>query len=70
MKKYLLLSLVISSVDNFKSFLNQYFNAELTPYIKSEAVPEENDGPVKVFESCYVWTRAVICDEAEFPVQL
>ncbi|XP_015754696.1 PREDICTED: protein disulfide-isomerase A3-like [Acropora digitifera] len=36
------------SVDNFKAFLTQYFNAEITPYIKSEAVPEENDGPVKV----------------------
>ncbi|XP_068693419.1 protein disulfide-isomerase A3-like [Montipora foliosa] len=36
------------SVDNFRAFLNQYFNAELKPYIKSEAIPEDNDGPVKV----------------------
>jgi len=65
---YLLLSLVISSVDNFKAFLTQYFNAELTPYIKSEAVPEENDGPVKVFESCHVRLRAVVCNGADLLV--
>ncbi|KAJ7384503.1 Protein disulfide-isomerase A3 [Desmophyllum pertusum] len=36
------------SVDNFKAFLNEYFDGELKPYIKSEPVPENNDGPVKV----------------------
>lgn len=36
-------------MDTFREFLQQYFAGKLEPYIKSEAVPEENDGPVKVF---------------------
>ena len=36
------------TVDNFKGFLQQYFNGELENYVKSEPVPEDNDGPVKV----------------------
>ena len=40
---------LISSVDTFREFLQQYFAGKLEPYIKSEAVPEENEGPVKVF---------------------
>ena len=36
-------------MDTFREFLQQYFSGKLEPYIKSEAVPEENDGPVKVF---------------------
>lgn len=35
------------SVDNFKKFIQQYFDGELENYVKSEAVPED-DGPVKV----------------------
>ena len=36
-------------MDTFRGFLQQYFAGKLEPYIKSEAVPEENEGPVKVF---------------------
>ena len=36
------------SVDGLKEFAMQFLNGELTPYVKSEAVPESNDGPVKV----------------------
>ncbi|KAL9986344.1 hypothetical protein ACROYT_G000482 [Oculina patagonica] len=36
------------SVDTFKAFLQDYFDGNLKPYIKSEPIPEENDGPVKV----------------------
>lgn len=38
----------IFSVDTFKAFLQEYFDGALKPYIKSEAVPESNDKPVKV----------------------
>jgi len=36
------------SVDALEKFANAFNNGELKPYIKSEAVPESNDGPVKV----------------------
>ena len=36
------------SVDTFKAFVEDYFAGNLQPYIKSEPVPEDNDGPVKV----------------------
>lgn len=36
------------SIDNFRSFVNKLKDGELTPYIKSEPIPESNDGPVKV----------------------
>lgn len=36
------------SVDTFKDFLTNYFAGNIEPYIKSEPVPETNDGPVKV----------------------
>ena len=38
----------IFSVDTFRAFLEEYFAGKLKPYIKSEPVPETNDGPVKV----------------------
>ena len=37
------------TVDNFKGFLQQYYNGELENYVKSEPIPEDNDGPVKVW---------------------
>ena len=40
---------LFSSVDTFREFLQQYFAGKLEPFIKSEDVPAENDGPVKVF---------------------
>ena len=36
------------SVDNLRNFAQQFVNGELEPYIKSEPIPEDNDGPVKV----------------------
>ena len=36
------------SVDGLKEFATQFLNGELTPYVKSEPVPANNDGPVKV----------------------
>ncbi|EDO31634.1 predicted protein [Nematostella vectensis] len=36
------------SVDSFKQFLEDYFAGSLKPHIKSEPLPESNDGPVKV----------------------
>jgi len=36
------------SVDSFKKFLQDYFDGNLKPFVKSEPVPEPNDGPVKV----------------------
>ena len=41
------------SVDGLKEFATQFLNDELTPYVKSEPVPENNDGPVKVDHICY-----------------
>ena len=35
------------SVDNLKTFAQQYLDGELEPYIKSEPIPEDS-GPVKV----------------------
>ncbi|XP_067832017.1 protein disulfide-isomerase A3-like [Heptranchias perlo] len=32
----------------FERFLHDYFDGRLKPYLKSEPVPEKNDGPVKV----------------------
>ena len=40
--------MVYFSVENFKVFLQEYFDGALKPYIKSEPVPESNDKPVKV----------------------
>jgi len=36
------------SVDTFKAFLKAYSDGDVDPYLKSEDVPESNDGPVKV----------------------
>jgi len=36
------------SIDTLNKFVSDYFNGKLTPHIKSEEVPEDNDGPVKV----------------------
>lgn len=35
-------------MDTMTTFLNQYFAGELKAYLKSEPIPESNDGPVKV----------------------
>ncbi|OQR74426.1 protein disulfide-isomerase A3-like [Tropilaelaps mercedesae] len=36
------------TVENLKKFVKDYFSKKLTPYLKSEDVPNSNDGPVKV----------------------
>lgn len=36
------------SVDNLKRFVQQYIDGELEVYVKSEPVPDDNSGPVKV----------------------
>lgn len=36
------------SVENMRDFAEKLLEGELEPYIKSEAVPENNDAPVKV----------------------
>merc|ERR1712168_732636 len=36
------------SVENLESFVKEFKGGKLKPYIKSEPIPESNDGPVKV----------------------
>merc|ERR1712013_138307 len=36
------------SVDNLEAFVTEFEGGKLKPYIKSEPIPEENDGPVKI----------------------
>jgi len=36
------------SIDNLRNFVNALLEGELEPYVKSEAVPENNNAPVKV----------------------
>lgn len=36
------------SVDNLEKFVGDFLAGNLKPYLKSEPVPENNDGPVKV----------------------
>ncbi len=36
------------SVDTLKAFVQSYLDGDLETYMKSEPVPESNDGPVKV----------------------
>lgn len=35
-------------MEALESFLQQYFDGTLKRYLKSEPIPENNDGPVKV----------------------
>lgn len=36
------------NVENLKQFVQQYFDGALESYVKSEPVPADNSGPVKV----------------------
>lgn len=36
------------SMENFEKFLNELKDGKLEPYLKSEPIPEDNSGPVKV----------------------
>lgn len=37
-----------NSIDNLSAFAKDLIDGKLEPFIKSEPVPEKNDGPVKV----------------------
>ena len=39
---------LLFSVDTFRDYLKNYFEGNVEPFIKSEEVPETNDGPVTV----------------------
>ena len=43
-----LMNALLFSVDNLRSFVQQFQAGELETYIKSEPIPEDNDGPVTV----------------------
>ncbi|KAG8181198.1 hypothetical protein JTE90_013168 [Oedothorax gibbosus] len=36
------------SVENFEAFIKKFLEGSLDPHLKSEALPEKNDGPVKI----------------------
>ena len=36
------------SVAALETFVNEFKDGKLKPYLKSEPIPESNDGPVKV----------------------
>lgn len=40
--------MVFYSIEALQSFVNDVLNDKLEPYLKSEAVPESNDAPVKI----------------------
>ena len=40
--------LPLCSVDNLRGFVRQFLDGEIEAYIKSEPIPEDNTGPVKV----------------------
>lgn len=37
-----------SSVDNLRQFVTDYLDGKIEAYVKSEEIPSDNDGPVKV----------------------
>lgn len=39
---------LVSRPEALERFLHGYFDGTLKPYLKSEPLPENNDGPVKV----------------------
>ena len=42
------------SVDTLKEFVQDYLGGKLEPHIKSEPVPTDNTGPVKVRMSSHI----------------
>lgn len=42
------LFILLFSVESLQSFVNDVLNDKLEPYLKSETIPESNDGPVVV----------------------
>lgn len=52
-------------------FLQGYFDGSLKPFLKSEPIPENNDGPVKVTSQptvrcCCAWTKLLASAPASF----
>ena len=58
MQDFMVLSFSSHSVDNLKAFVQQYLDGELEIYVKSEPIPEDNSGPVKV---CMIFLSGVSC---------
>ena len=58
MQDFTILSFSSHSVDNLKAFVQQYLDGELEIYVKSEPIPEDNSGPVKV---CVLFLLGVSC---------
>ena len=58
MQDFTTLSFSSHSVDNLKAFIQQYLDGELEIYVKSEPIPEDNSGPVKV---CVIFLSGVLC---------
>ena len=48
------------SVENLEKFTNEFKNKELKPYIKSEPLPVENNGPVKVYIKSFLRTSLIV----------
>ena len=59
------------SVDNLQQFVTEFASGSLKPYIKSEPIPEDNTGPVKVGVVSFVLYAyvfacySVLCGEIE-----
>lgn len=49
------------SMDNLEAFVNDLLNDKLEPYLKSEPVPEDNSGGVKVGLSPFVVFKITKC---------
>lgn len=41
-------------MDNLEKFVRDFLDDKVEPYLKSETVPEDNDGPVKVSKANFV----------------
>ena len=48
-------------MDNLEAFVNDLLNDKLEPYLKSEPVPEDNSGGVKVRLSPFVVFKITKC---------
>lgn len=38
----------LHSIENLETFVKKFLDGSLEPHLKSEPLPEKNDGPVKV----------------------
>lgn len=45
---WLLNKVLVNRMENMEKFLHEFFAGSLKAYLKSEPIPESNDGPVKV----------------------